>query len=90
MRPQLLVAGVLVALTGGVFYVLEIPLVYSWSLPFLVGGALMAALSPFLSESQGSLEPPEGFRFCAFCSTPVPVSQERCTYCNGLQPREVP
>lgn len=87
MRSQLLVAGILVALMGAAFYLLQVPLVYFWSLPFVIGGGLMAAASPFLPERAGPLEPPEGYRFCAFCSTPVPLTSDRCPHCNGLQPR---
>ena len=85
MRPQLLVSGILVMLLGAMFYLLQIPLVYYWSLPFLAGGALMAAASLFVSESPGPLRPPEGYVFCRFCSGLVPVKAERCPTCNGLQ-----
>ena len=88
MRPQLLVGGALVALMGAGFYVLQLPLVYFWSLPFAVGGGLMALASFFLSPTQGPVRPQEGFRFCVFCSTPVPLASDRCPHCNGLQPKE--
>ena len=88
MRPQLLVGGLLVALMGVGFYALQLPLVYFWSLPFGVGGAIMIIASFFLSETPGPLRPPEGSRFCVFCSTPVPLTSERCPHCNGLQPKE--
>jgi hypothetical protein len=87
MRSQLLVAGVLVMLLGVVFYILQIPLVYFWSVPFVAGGGLMAAASPFLKESQGPVEPPEGYRFCIFCGTPVKLEDVRCAHCNGVQPK---
>jgi hypothetical protein len=89
MRSQLLVAGILIALMGGAFYILEVPLVFFWSLPFLAGGGLMAIASLFLPERTGEIEPPEGYRFCRFCSNPVPLTAERCPRCNGLQPKEV-
>jgi hypothetical protein len=88
MRPQLLVGGIIVALMGVLFYAFPLPLVYFWSLPFAFGGAIMAAASFFVSESSGPVQPPEGFRFCAYCSTPVPLDAERCPRCNGLQPKE--
>jgi len=88
MRPQLFIGGVLIALMGAGFYVLQLPLVFFWSLPFAVGGALMTAVSLFLPETQGPVRPPEGFRFCVFCSAPSPVGAERCPHCNGPQPRE--
>jgi len=87
MRSQLLVAGTIVALTGVAFYALEVPLVYFWSLPFVIGGALMAIASAFLPERAGRIDPPEGYMFCVFCSTPVPLASDRCPQCNGLQPR---
>lgn len=88
MRPQLMAGGLLVALMGAGFYALQIPFVYFWSLPFGIGGAIMIIASLFLPESTGPPMPPEGFRFCVFCSTPVPLSSERCPHCNGVQPRE--
>ncbi len=88
MRPQLLVGGLLVAATGGGFYVLQLPFVYFWSIPFAIGGAIMMGASFFMSESPGPIQPHEGFRFCPFCSTEVAIGAERCPHCNGLQPRE--
>jgi hypothetical protein len=88
MRPQLTVGGLLITLMGAGFYFLEIPLVYFWSIPFVVGGGLMMAASLFLSESSGPIAPPAGFRYCVFCSTPIPLGAARCQHCNGLQPRE--
>jgi hypothetical protein len=88
MRPQLAVGGLLVALMGAGFYVLAIPLVYFWSVPFVAGGLIMMGASLFMSESPGPLSPPAGFRFCVYCSTPVPLASERCPHCNGIQPKE--
>jgi len=88
MRPQLLVGGLLVAAMGAGFYVLQLPLVFFWSLPFIIGGAIMMVVSFFVAESLGPVQPPEGFRFCPFCSTPVPTGAERCPHCNGLQRRD--
>ena len=89
MRPQLLGAGVLVIILGGVFYVLAIPLVFFWSVPFAAGGAVMAVLGLALPEGPGPVEPPEGYRFCPFCSSPVKLGAERCDHCNGIQPAGV-
>jgi hypothetical protein len=86
MRPQLFVGGLLIAVTGAGLYVLALPLVYSWSLPFIIVGGLMAIVSFALPEGPGPVQPPEGFRFCIFCSTPVPTGAARCPRCNGLQP----
>ena len=88
MRPQLLGGGVLVVLMGVGFYAFPLPLVYFWSLPFMVGGGVMAIGSLFLPESQGPVLPPDGFKFCPFCSTPVPHGALRCPHCNGVQPKE--
>jgi hypothetical protein len=88
MRPQLFTGGLLIALTGAGFYALQIPFLYFWSLPFAIGGGIMIVASFFLPESSGRVEPPEGFRFCVFCATPVPLGQERCPHCNGIQPKE--
>ena len=85
MRPQLFGAGVLVMALAAVFYVLEIPLVYFWSIPFAIGGAIMAIASLFLPESAGPVEPSEGYRFCPFCSNPVRLDAKRCDHCNGVQ-----
>jgi hypothetical protein len=85
MRPQLLVSGVLVALLGVGFFLLEIPIVFSWSLVFIAGGAAMAGTSFFVPAGSGPVPPPDGYRFCRFCSSPVPLGAERCLVCNGLQ-----
>ena len=87
MRSQLFVAGVLILAMGAAFYALQIPVVYLWSIPFMAGGGLMAAASLFLEESQGPVLPPEGYRFCLFCGTPVKMGVDRCPHCNGLQPK---
>lgn len=88
MRPQLLVGGLLVTGMGVGFYILQIPLVFFWSLPFAVAGVLMVVASFFVSASPGPIQPPEGFRFCPFCSTPVQIGAERCPHCDGLQRSE--
>ena len=87
MRPQLLAGGLLVAAMGAGFYALQLPFVYFWSVPFLIGGGIMALGSFFLPESSGPVQPPEGFSFCPFCSTPVPLGAERCPHCDGVQRR---
>jgi len=87
MRPQLLFGGVLVALMGLGLFILALPFAYFWSLPFGVAGVIMIAAAFLLGETEGPVKPPEGFRFCPYCSTPVPVSSERCPHCDGVQPR---
>lgn len=87
MRPQLFAGGLLVALMGAVFYVLGLPFVYYWSIPFVVAGLVMVMASVFLPEGPAPLAPPEGYRFCVFCSTPVSIDEDRCPHCNGYQPR---
>lgn len=86
MRPQLVGAGVLVIILGAVFYVLAIPLVFFWSIPFAIGGAVMMGVGLLIPESAGPVEPPEGYRFCPFCSSPVRLDATRCDHCNGIQP----
>ena len=87
MRPSLFAGGVLVALMGGVFYVLGLPFVFFWSVPFAAAGVIMMVASLFLPEGEAPLAPPDGYRFCVYCSTPVPLDEERCPHCNGYQPR---
>lgn len=87
MRPQLFGGGLLVLIIGAVFFLFAIPLAYFWSLPFVGGGAIMIAVSFILPEGPAPLAPPEGYRFCVFCSSPVPLDAERCPHCNGHQPR---
>src|SRR5439155_8672885 len=57
MRSQLLFAGSFAVVLGVLFYLLELPIVYWWSFPFIVGGGLMMLSSPFLKESEGPLTP---------------------------------
>ena len=87
MRSPLFVAGIIVILMGGLFYVLRIPLVYFWSIPFVIAGAIMAGASPFLPESEGPIQPQPGEKFCVFCSAAIPAEAGRCPHCNGVQPR---
>jgi len=75
----------LVAAMGAGFYLLELPFVYFWSLPFGIAGVIMAIIGVFLPESSGQVQPPEGYRFCPFCSTAVQIGVERCPHCNGVQ-----
>lgn len=42
----------------------------------------------FMPESLGPVKPPVEFRFCAFNSTPVPTTSERCPHRNVPQPKE--
>jgi hypothetical protein len=88
MRPQLFAGGILVLLLGVFLYVSPLPLVL-WSVPFALGGGVMTLASLFMSEGQGPILPPDGFRFCVFCSTPVALDSDRCSHCNGIQPRDV-
>jgi len=86
MRSQLFLSGALALGVGILFYVLALPAVFALSIPFLLGGAVMIIVSPFLRESEGPVSPPEGYRFCVFCSTPVRIGAERCDHCGGRQP----
>jgi hypothetical protein len=84
MRPQLFWGGAIVFLSGaGIYLVLLLDI----AVPLAVGGAIMIIASFFLPEKSVSIAPPDGFTFCVFCSTPVPLNSDRCPHCNGLQPR---
>jgi hypothetical protein len=87
MRPQLLFGGVLVALMGVGLFVIALPFAFYWSLPFGVAGVIMIAAGFILAETEGPVQPPEGFRFCPYCSTLVPLGSERCPHCDGVQSR---
>jgi len=89
MRPQLLVGGLLIAAMGAGFYFLQLPLVFFWSLPFGIAGIFMAIIGVFVPETTGTVQPPEGYRFCPFCSTPVRIGTARCPQCDGVQRTEV-
>jgi hypothetical protein len=86
MRPELLAGGLLVMALGALLFVVALPFLYFWSIPFVVGGAFMAVASLFLAEGRGPVTPPPGYRFCVFCTAPVPENASRCPRCNGLQP----
>ena len=60
-----------------------------FSIPFMVGGAVMILVSPLLKPSGLPVLPPEGYRFCIFCSNPVLLTAGRCDRCNGVQPKGV-
>ncbi len=59
----------------------------AWGVISIAVGLLMVGVSFFVKERQGPIEPPEGYRFCVYCSTPVLLDAERCQRCNGLQPK---
>ena len=58
-----------------------------FSIPFIVGGAAMVVVSPFLGPGQLPVLAPDGFRYCVFCSNLVRADAARCDRCNGVQPR---
>ncbi|MDA4127961.1 MAG: hypothetical protein OK422_00615 [Thaumarchaeota archaeon] len=93
MRTPLFFAGLMTTALGALFFLLGALLPTSggavpflWSVPFVAGGLLMAGIAPFLKESEGPVEAPAGFGFCAFCSSYVKLDAERCDHCGGLQP----
>lgn len=88
MRSQLLASGLLVILLGVAFYVSYLPFVFYWSVPFVIGGIVMVLAGYLAPESSGPVQPPEGFRFCRYCSAQIPVASERCPHCNGVQAKE--
>ena len=85
----MLFGGLLVAFMGAGFFISQLPFVFFWSIPFGIAGIIMVVVSLFLPEGEGPVQPPEGFRFCPFCSTPVRLGTERCPHCDGVQPKWV-
>jgi len=83
MRPSMMVAGLLLTLTGGGLYLALGG--YAW-LAFAGIGAAVIVVGYFVAEVTEKVEPPAGYRFCPFCTSPVMEGQERCSECNGLQP----
>lgn len=88
MRPQLFITGIMLIIVAILFYSLEIPFVFFWSIPFGISGLIMVIAAPFLKEAETRIKPPEGYRFCVYCSNTIPLESERCFYCNGKQPKE--
>jgi hypothetical protein len=85
MRSSLVVSGVIVTLTGvGLFAALD---GVAW-LVLIACGVVVTVSGFLLEESMDRVDPPLGFSFCVFCSTPIQDGVERCSYCNGLQPVE--
>jgi hypothetical protein len=82
MRYSLVVAGGIITLTGvGLYAALD---GYAW-LALIAGGVVTLACGFVLEEVDERVEPPPGYHFCPFCSTPVAEGVERCSHCNGLQ-----
>ena len=86
MRPSLVITGLFTIGLGLLLYLLELPFVYLWSFPFMVGGVAFMVVGAVVKESSGHVEPPAGYNFCVFCHTPVLVGAKRCDHCSGLQP----
>lgn len=86
MRPQLFAGGILTILLGALIYLTGF--FSDIGVVFVGGGAVMGVASFFLDEGGLPIQPPEGYRFCIFCSAPVPLADSRCSKCNGLQPKE--
>ncbi|MBI3859978.1 MAG: hypothetical protein HY296_07075 [Thaumarchaeota archaeon] len=105
MRQQLFGAGLLIAGTGILLYVIGslFPQTYVdtssgqvvtvpgitpvFSVPFIIGGAVMIAVSPLLKPSELPIPPSEGYKYCVFCSKTIPTGSQRCDRCNGIQPK---
>jgi hypothetical protein len=83
MRSSLVVSGGIIALTGVALYV---ALAGGAWLVMIAGGMVVVVSGFLLKEVTDRVEPPDGYRFCLFCSTPVVIGAERCGHCNGLQP----
>jgi hypothetical protein len=88
MRSRLFFAGAMMLIFSAVLFVLQLPLVFFWSIPFGISGIIMMIVAPFLKESEGPVKPPDGYVFCVYCSNVISASATRCNYCNGKQPRE--
>jgi hypothetical protein len=86
VRSSLVFSGLLSSGLGLLLYILEVPFGFSWSIPLMVGGLVFMIAGFIVSETEGRIEPPPGYRFCLFCSTPVKLDAKRCEQCNGLQP----
>ncbi|MDA4117860.1 MAG: hypothetical protein OK455_05895 [Thaumarchaeota archaeon] len=83
MRASLVVSGGIIALTGVVLFV---TLAGDAWLALTAGGVVVLVSGFILQDIEDRVEPPPGYRFCPFCSTPVLIGSERCDHCNGLQP----
>ncbi len=86
MRTSLVVTGIFTAALGLLFYVLEIPFVFSWSFPFILGGFVFVVAGAVIKDSSGYVEPPSGYAFCVFCNIPILTGTKKCERCNGVQP----
>jgi hypothetical protein len=82
MRSSLVVSGGILTLTGIVLFVALSG--EAW-LALMAGGAVVIVAGFVLEEVTERIEPPPGYHFCLFCSTPVMEGAERCSHCNGLQ-----
>jgi len=82
MRSSLVVSGLIIGLTGAALFV---ALGGTAWLVLFAGGFVALVLGFLLEETTERVEPPPGYRFCLFCSTPVLEGAERCSHCNGLQ-----
>jgi hypothetical protein len=88
VRSKLFISGLMMVGLAVLFFGLQLPLVYFWSIPFGIAGIIMMLVAPFLKESEGPISPPEGYVFCVFCGNLMPRDIKRCSVCNGVQPRE--
>ncbi len=86
MRPSLILTGIITGGLGLSFYVLEIPVLFTWSFPFMIGGLVFVAVGAFAKETLGHIEPPDGYVFCVFCNAAILVGTRKCERCNGVQP----
>lgn len=82
MRSSLVVAGVMILLTGVVLFLALDG--YAW-LFLIAGGVVITSIGFVLGEMTDRIEAPPGQHFCPFCSTLVAEGDERCSHCNGLQ-----
>jgi hypothetical protein len=86
VRSSLVITGIFTAGLGLLFYVLELPFVFNWSFPFMVGGLIFVIVGAIVHETPGYIEPPPGYMYCVFCNTSILIGTKRCERCDGVQP----
>ena len=69
--------------TGMTVTLPSVPLAFS--VPFVAAGLGMMAASPFLKPSDLPVRPPDGHKFCPYCSSTIPADAVRCPKCDGVQ-----
>jgi hypothetical protein len=71
---------------GLLFYILELPFVFEWSIPFMLAGLVFLLIGALAKETTTHIEPPPGYNFCVFCGTAILIGTKKCDRCGGTQP----